>query len=387
MNKEMRYSSPEIMEIIGAELKRRRLQLAITLEEFECGCSVSYHSKIENGKIIPKYTILRELCEKSGITEVELEALITLDDKISSIIENLFWEKDLEISKIYETVCMFDNYKSNLIKMIYEINYLHWDKVEKYSNSIYIIRGNLKENDFYLYTYLLMRISNHKKDYPEVYSLYKQMKNCKNEFLLALATKEMFKAVCYFGIENPVYLYDEFNKRYISMLNYSTQDMYELLIETLIKMDYDLPDMILKHVKKELKLKYYLIKKDTLNIDLYIKENRTTTLEKLMIYTAKKDYAKAEKMYYKLEFNKMNAKDIIIANYCDILNRGNNEELADFIIDTALDYAKHTNDGQLFKVLLHKLSDISFTVGKYKTVAAMNLVYFNMVNKCNLCML
>lgn len=387
MNNEMRYSSPEIMEIIGAELKRRRLQLAITLEEFECGCSVSYHSKIENGKIIPKYSILKELCEKSGITEAELDSLITLDEKIALVIENIFWEKDLEISKIYESICMFDNYKSNLIKMIYELNYYHWEKVEKHSNSIYIIRGNLKENDLYLYTYLLMRISNHNKDYPEVYSLYKQMKNCKNEFLLALASKEMFKAVCNFGIDNPIYSYEEFNKRYISMLNYQTQDMYELLIETLIKMDYELPETILKHLKKDLKLKYFLVKKDIENIDLYFKENRTTSLEKLLIYTVKKDYAKAEKIYYKLEFNKMSASDIIIANYCDILNRGNNEELADFIIDAGLDYAKKTNDGQLFKVLLQKLSDISFSVGKYKTVAAMNLVYFNMVNRCKLCML
>ena len=159
MNKDLRYLSPEIMEIIGAELKRRRLRSAKTLEEFECGCSVSYLSKIENGKIIPKYTIMQELCEKSGITDEELEALATLDEKISFAIENIFWENYSEISKIYESVCMFDNYKTNLIKMIYEMNYFHWDKVESHSNSIYIIKDNLKNNDFYLYTYLLMCIN------------------------------------------------------------------------------------------------------------------------------------------------------------------------------------------------------------------------------------
>ena len=385
--KEVRYLSPEIMEIIGAELKRRRLSSGKTLEEFVCGCSISYHSKIENGKIIPKYTILQELCEKSGITEEELEALSTLDEKITSVIENIFWDNDLEIAKIYETISMFDNYKSNLIKMIYEMYYFHWDKVEKHSNSIYIIKSNLKENDLYLYIYLLMCIRNKNKEYPEVYSLYKQMKNCKNEHLLALSSKEMFKAVCSLGIENPVYSYEEFSKRYISLLNYDTQDMYETLIETLIKLEYDLPESVLRHLKKELKLQYYLVKKDIDNLDLYLKDNRTTPLEKLLIYTVKKDYVKAEKLYPKLELHKLGAKDLIIANYCDFINRGNNEDLSNFIINTGLEYAKKTNDGQLFKCFLHKLSDISFSVGKYKTVVAMNLIYFNMINSCKLCML
>ena len=55
-----------------------------------------------------------------------------------------------------------------------------------------MIKSNLKENDLYLYIYLLMCIRNKNKEYPEVYSLYKQMKNCKNEHLLALSSKEMF---------------------------------------------------------------------------------------------------------------------------------------------------------------------------------------------------
>ena len=110
MERDVRYLSPEIVEIIGAELKRRRLANSITLEEFGCGCSISYHSKIENGKIIPKLSILRELCEKSGITEKELDSLITLDEKIAKVIEYIFWDNRDEIAKIYEVVtCEYPN--------------------------------------------------------------------------------------------------------------------------------------------------------------------------------------------------------------------------------------------------------------------------------------
>lgn len=387
MERDVRYLSPEIVEIIGAELKRRRLANSITLEEFGCGCSISYHSKIENGKIIPKLSILQELCEKSGITEKELDSLITLDEKIAKVIEYIFWDNRDEIAKIYEEICMFDNYKSNLIKMVYEIYYLHWDKVKKHSNSIYIIRENIKNNDYYLYIYLLMRMNNYDKNYPEVYSLYKKMKNCKNDFLLALTSKEMLISVCHFGMENPIIFYEEFNKRYKNLLNFSTQEMYELLIETLVNAEYDLPEIILSHLKKEIKLKYFLIRKDTNNIDLYLKENRTSSLEKLLIFTVKKDYLNAEKIYSKLELHKLGAKDLLIANYCNVLNSGNYEELANYIIYVGLDYAKKTNDGQMFKFFLKKLSEISFIVGKYKTVVSMNLSYFEMMNRAKLCTL
>ena len=94
-----------------------------------------------------------------------------------------------------------------------------------------------------------------------------------------------------------------------------------------------------------------------------------------------------KKIFKKIEMYKLSAEEIIIVNYCNIINKGNDEELAEFIINTGLDYAKKTNNGQMFLKFLHKLSEISFSVGKYKTVVTMNLVYFNMINRCKLCML
>ncbi len=46
--------SKENVQIIGAELKRRRINQSQTLVNMSGICSVSYITKIENGKIIPK---------------------------------------------------------------------------------------------------------------------------------------------------------------------------------------------------------------------------------------------------------------------------------------------------------------------------------------------
>lgn len=386
MYKNDRYVSQENVQIIGAEIKRRRLLMSKTLEKSEYG-SISYKSKIENGKIIPKFYILQELCKEYGITEEELDTLITVDEKINACIEAMFWENNNTIAKVYENINGFDNHKVNLIKIMYEMGYYHWDKVNKLLDSMYVIRNNLSETDYFLYLYLLMCNANRNHDYPEVYDLYNKFRNCKNDHIMALAAKEMFVAVCHYGLENPIFAYEEFNKKYKSLLNYSISNMYTLLLETLIRLNYELPESTQKELSPELKLLYLLSKQDVEKIDIFLEENKTSVFEKLLIYTVKRDYAKAEKLYNRLQLNKLTAKEIIIANYCAVLNSGDNDKIADFLINVGLDYAKKTNDGLLFKMFLYKLSDISFFVGRYKTVAAMNLVYFDMVGKCKTCML
>ena len=79
---DLKMVSKETMQVIGAELKRRRIYKATTLVNLSSICSISYISKIENGKIIPKLHVLQELCEEQGISKEELDTLrITLADK------------------------------------------------------------------------------------------------------------------------------------------------------------------------------------------------------------------------------------------------------------------------------------------------------------------
>jgi len=384
---DLKLISRETIKIIGAELKRRRILRSRTLDSSQCGYSISYISKIENGKIVPKANILRELCLEQGISDEEITALINVDASIKKCIEALFWDNDNVISKIYDCINTFDNYKANLIKIMYEIRFLHWDKISHLLNSIKIIENNLEEKDYYLYIYLSIFLANKTYNYPKVYELYREMYHCKDDYLCALAAKEMFIAVCHFGLENPLYLYNDYNKKYTSLLNYKVQDMYNLLLETLIKHNYHLPESIQSELKPDLKLRYYIINRQFDKLSELLKEYRPTTYERLLIETAMDDFDKAEKTFKKIQIYKLSAKEIIIANFCNALNMGNDEETAKFIIEAGLDYAKKTNDGVLFKIFLKKLSELSFFVGKYKTVAAKNIEYFEMLGKCRVCLL
>ena len=105
----------ENIQIIGAELKRRRINQSQTLVNLSGVCSISYISKIENGKIIPKMSVLRELCEEQGMSNEELETLLNIDSLIEKCIESMFWNDDGSISNIYKTVSLFDNYKTCFI--------------------------------------------------------------------------------------------------------------------------------------------------------------------------------------------------------------------------------------------------------------------------------
>ena len=107
----------------------------------------------------------------------------------------------------------------------------------------------------------------------------------------------------------------------------------------------------------------------------------------MLIATAKKEYAEAERIYKRIQFHKLSATEVLLANYCNYINKGLDEELAVFIIKTASPYAQRNNDGALFKLFLRKLSEIAFVVGKYKAVAALNITFFDMMESCKKCLL
>lgn len=379
--------SKENIQIIGAELKRRRINQSQTLVNLSSVCSVSYISKIENGKIIPKLNVLRDLCEEQGISQDELNTLLMVDDLIDRCIDAMFWNNRQKIMDTYNQVYLFDNYKVTLIKIMYEMTYFHWDIVKELLNSIYIIKDNLEDRDLYLFILLSMCYANVSNNYPDVFELYNEMVFCKNEYLLAMASKELFISIAKYGFENPIPAYEEYNKRYSALFNFSNEVMYDLFIETIVKANYSIPTSLKSSLKPSIKLVYCLVSNDFEELQELEKIYNTSPFEKLLIATAKKDYTLGEKLYQKLKLNRLCAQELLIANYCNLINQGLNEELANYIIQVAAPMAISNNDGLLLKMFLAKLSEIAFVVGKYKAVASLNLAYFKMLSKCGKCLL
>lgn len=379
--------SKENVKIIGAELKRRRKIQSKTLVTLNTNCSVSYISKIENGKIIPKVNILNDLCAEHGISKEELDKLLRVDELIEECLIALFWNNKDKITEVYNLVYSFDNYKVNLIKAMYEMIYYHWDSVEIYLATLESIKENLEEKTEYVFYYLCMCYKNAMCNYPVVYDLYKKLDYCKNNYINALASKEMFIAVAKYGIEYPIFHYEDYLEKYKNLFNYNTTDMYELLVDTLINSKFQLQETIKNELNTSKKIQYLLANLAFDELEEILSSYSPNQLEKLLIATAKGDFSNGEKIYKKLQLNRLSAKDVIIANYCNHINKGNDEALADFIIQVAAPYALQINDGILFKMFLKKLSTIAFSVGKYKAVASMNLTYFDMLEKGRTCLL
>ena len=282
---------------------------------------------------------------------------------------------------------MLDNYKVNLIKIIYELTFFHYDDVERLLFSIKCIEGILSERDYHIYNMLFMYYENSLSNYPAVYGLYPKVRDCKDNYILALAAKQMFIAVAKYGLENPYLAYKNFYDKYISLFNYNTEDMYELYIESLINGKYELPSGLKRELKTDLRLKYCLQSKDFDELDELLEVYKPTHYEKLLIATAKDDFVLGEKIFYSLKLNTLSAKDAIIANYCNFINRGLDDELASFIIGVAAPFALKNNDGVLYKMFLEKMTNLAFVVGKYKAVSNMNITYFDMLEKSKLCLL
>ena len=95
-------------------------------------------------------------------------------------------------------------------------------------------------------------------------------------------------------------------------------------------------------------------------------------------------------LYYSLSFNsdiETLARPIPnIINAVFVSNSPNTDNTTT-AIPIAAPTALKNNDGMLYKMLLVKLTEISFTAGKYKAVAIMNGKYFEMLSKCGKCLL
>lgn len=136
-------------EIVGAEIKNRRIKMCLTLDALADGiCSLSYLCKIENNKIEPNVFYLRELCNRLELSDKQVDVLLDLRNILEECID-AYANKDYDIIDSYYEKCVcFNNYRADLLKLIY--NLVHHNIIE--ANKIYLdliqIAGTMREFDF-----------------------------------------------------------------------------------------------------------------------------------------------------------------------------------------------------------------------------------------------
>ena len=83
-------------EIVGVEIRNRRIKLMLTLDSLADGiCSLSYLCKIETNKIDPNETILRELCHRLELSNEQVDKLLNLRDVLKECIEAFLNQKGI----------------------------------------------------------------------------------------------------------------------------------------------------------------------------------------------------------------------------------------------------------------------------------------------------
>lgn len=112
--KEERYG------IIGVEIKARRISLSQTLEALSDNvCSLSYLCKIEKNKIEPNRAFLREICKRLELSEEKVDYLFKLKEILISVVHAYIIGDINFIKKRYEEGKGLENYRFNIIKLIY----------------------------------------------------------------------------------------------------------------------------------------------------------------------------------------------------------------------------------------------------------------------------
>lgn len=109
-------------EIIGLEIRRKRLELSITLQNlcFDL-CSPSYLCKIERNQIQPNRQILNELCKRMDITDKQRKMLFnSYQVLIDSVAAYAKGNVD-KLKEFYNQGAGFENYRYRIIQYIYYI--------------------------------------------------------------------------------------------------------------------------------------------------------------------------------------------------------------------------------------------------------------------------
>lgn len=377
----------EIIAIIGAEIKRRRKLSAETLSSSNCNCSISYLSKLENGKVFPKYEMLMEICDSRGVNKEELDAMLEIDKAIKKAVIAYFNGDKQFIRQYYNKIANLDNYKVNFIKIFYELSYFHYDKVKELQNSFIAIKDDINDYDQNLILFFEMLIAYHENNYALILSLNEKVTVNNEEYLEALICIIVFKAICKMGIIDPTRMYQELLKHFYN-LNFNRYDEYtKMYFESYILLGLSLKESQLQRLDDHERFLYYFIHQNSEAIkELKLKGN-FTTFQELCFRYLENDYKGCMKAFNRLNHTAMDPKELLFANYLVIALSDDGEAFYNFLLEEALPFAKAQQSNFLYHLFITKLTEVCYEVGRYKPIVSEIILYNTFLNRGKTCML
>lgn len=153
-------------EIVGVEIKNRRKRDSKTLEYISQNvCSQSYLCKIEKNKIDPNKNFLREICSRLELTDDKVDFLFELRDVLLKVVGSFIIGDYSYIEYAYLQGKGFENYRFNIIKLIYHISLKEIDSANVVCNELLPIISNMGDFDLSIFAVFSAILSYYKYDF------------------------------------------------------------------------------------------------------------------------------------------------------------------------------------------------------------------------------
>lgn len=374
------------LKMLGTEFKRRRKNHSRTLDSMDCGCSISYLSKIENGKIKPKMEILQELCIEHGILQEELEIFLKIDENLKLCVKEWFDGKTTTLESIYNKFTNFDNYKVNLLMLFYEAKYMHWDILKDLIKSLSVIEKNMDQYDYEIFSYFKLLSYNHEKEYHKSYDVYMDVHNSLDPYLRALILKEYFISCSKCGLLDTTIIYNKLLDCYLRLCSNNYKELTKIYIVNKLLSGYEFSIEFINNFDKEELFLFYLLRNDQIKLKELLLKGHYSVLEKLIVYSITNEYDKAKNAYAKLKFQLMTGLEIMIANCFNYYNECDFSMLFEYIMKVLIPYLKETNNGALYKRALMYCLTLAKDIGKYKSITLEFIEFYEFSKRFKLCM-
>lgn len=366
-------------EIIGLEIRRKRLELSITLQNlcFDL-CSPSYLCKIERNQIQANQQILNELCKRMDITEKQRNMLFNFYQILQdSVVAYAKGDVD-KLKKYYNEGIGFENYRYRIIQYIY---YIYMDdriKAKEIYQELVRIMENMQTLDMMIFSLFSGVLFYYENKFKHCISILKAVDSIHlDESANLIRLRYLYLASLRLLSFDTMSYYSEY-KYLLYKLGY---------FEDLEKLNYSLGIFALKVNSKSIfddaiKLVHKDIHKNTLLFLKYYKENNK---DKVLEYKDKEmmEFAK----YLRLSLYKEgNSTEVIF-------HLGNRNDAYDFSSDLlkyvclpdleqrkrfVLDYLKIKNNEDRYLVLffLKELARINMEKPDYKQTVYLLYDYF-----------
>ena len=234
------------LEIIGLEIRRKRLELSITLQSL-CYqvCSPSYLCKIERNQIQANNEILNELCKRLDIDEKQTRMLFhfyqILQESVSA-----FVKKDIEkLKNFVDDGIGFENYRYRIIQYIYYIYTKDMFKALDIYKELIRLLENMQDMDMMIFSLFTSVLFFMEKRYNEAIEILSSLDSkYLNDDANLIRLKYLYLSSYTILSSNTYFYYEEYNellykKGYISYLEESNYILGLYALKTGSKLLYD----------------------------------------------------------------------------------------------------------------------------------------------------